>query len=121
MVEGAPGEVNRSISDVLTNHGLTVARTPDYIVQVSYAERPAGIGLIVPRDTDARWLRRPDLYRKKQRLMTLGISISAAADGRELYRASASGSLHSGRGARTHLLQALFPAAPMPDAVEDRD
>lgn len=110
VVENEPGELSRSISDILAEHGLTESEPPHYIVQVIYAERPAGIGLLVPRDADPRWLRQPDFHHKKRSIATLGISVAEVADGREIYSASASGRPPSEGDAWVPLLHALFPA-----------
>jgi hypothetical protein len=109
IVENAQGDVGRSVSEILARHGLTRSEAPDYIVQVSQAERPAGTGLLVPDDADAQWLRQPDLHHTKRSVATLGISIASAADGRELYRASASGRSRSKEDVWAPLLQAVLP------------
>lgn len=121
IVEKTPGEVGRSIADVLARHGLIRSGNPDYIVQISYAERPAGTGLLVPHDAASQWLRRPDLYHKKRQVVTLGVSITDIADGSELYQASASRSPRSGEDTWTPLLRVLFPAVRMRDADKDPD
>lgn len=110
IVEGMPGDVGRSVSDVLAGRGLTQSVSPDYIVQVSYAERPAGTGLLVPGDADTQWLRPPDFHRNKRPIATLGISLSDAIHGHEIYRASASGDPQSKDDAWVPLLKAIFPA-----------
>ncbi|GGC13731.1 hypothetical protein GCM10011494_35740 [Novosphingobium endophyticum] len=111
IVEGAQGNVGRSVSEILAQHGLTRSETPDYIVQVSHAERPAGTGLLVPDDADAQWLRRPDFHHRTRPVATLGISIAAVADGRELYRASASGRSRPKGDIWAPLVQAILPAS----------
>lgn len=118
VVEGAPEDIARSVSDLLTKQGLTKSGSPDTIVQISYAERPAGTGLLIPQGSDPQWLRRPDLYHRKLPVMTLGISIAETADGRQLYHASASGRSHSGKDAWMSLLRALFPSAPTKGAAD---
>jgi hypothetical protein len=111
LVDGAPGDVSRLVSDVLAQRGLTVSKSPDYpdyVVQVSFAMRPAGTGLLVREDKDPQWLRRPDSYDRKRLIATLGISITEVAGGRELYRASASGRPPSKGRNWTPLLQAIL-------------
>jgi hypothetical protein len=111
LVDGAPGNVSRSVSDVLAQRGLTVPKSPhypDYVVQVSFAMRPAGTGLLIQEDKDLQWLRHPDLYDRKRSIATLGISITEVAGGRELYRASASGWRPSNGRNWAPLLQAIL-------------
>jgi hypothetical protein len=110
LVDGAPGDVSRLVSDILAQRGLTVSKSPDYVVQVSYAMRPAGTGVLVPGDEDLRWLRQPDFHSEKRPIATLGISIAEVAGGRELYGASASGRPPSKGSGWVPLLQAILPA-----------
>lgn len=119
VVEELSGDISRSVSDVLAKQGLTKSESPSYVVQLSYAERPAGTGLLVPRGADPQWLGRPDFYHRKRPVVTLGISIAEIANGRELYHASASGRPHSKKDAWLPLFRALFPAAPTRDAGQD--
>lgn len=116
IVESAPGDVGRAVSEVLARRGLTQSESPRYIVQVGYAERPAGTGLLVPQDVDRAWLRQPNPYSRKRLVQTLGISIADAMDGREVYRAEASGRTRTKTGVGAPLLQVIFPlAAPGAD------
>lgn len=109
LIEGIPGNIGQSVSDSLTRRGLIASESPDYIVQVSYAERPAGIGVLIPDNGHRRWLQPPDFHRKKRPVATLGINIVDVADGQEIYHASASGPLSSKGDERATLLQAIFP------------
>jgi len=120
VIEGAPVEISPSVPNLLAQHGLTQSKTPSYIVQVSYAERPAGTGLLAPRGPGSQWLRRPDLHHKRRPIITLGISIADVADGRELYHASASGRLQADPGSRASFIQAIFPV-PTRDTNQDPD
>lgn len=121
VVEGVSGDISRSVADVLARQGLTKSESPNYVVQLSYAERPAGTGLLVPLGSDPQWLGRPDFYNRKRPVVTLGISIAEVANGRELYHASASGPPHSKKDAWLPLLRALFPTAPTRGADQDLD
>jgi hypothetical protein len=111
LVDGVPGDVNRSVCDILTQGGLTVSKSPhypDYVVQVSVAMRPAGTGLLVQEDKDLQWLRHPDFYDRNRLIASLGMSITEVASGREHYRASASGRLRSKGSNWVPLLQAIL-------------
>lgn len=115
IVESAPRELDRAISDLLARRGLKQSESPHYLIQVGYAERPAGTGLLAPHDAGQEWLRQPDPYNKKRLVGTLGVSVADATDGRHLYRASASGRAQAKRGEWAHLLQAIL-SAPASDA-----
>ena len=110
IAEGAPAEIDESIAEALTRRGLTRSETPSYIIQIGYAERSAGIGLLVPHDPDSQWLRQPSPHHKKRAISTLDVSIAEASNGRERYRASATGRPPSKGSAWASLLRSILDA-----------
>jgi hypothetical protein len=86
---GSPN-IQSTVSERLSDHGLRRSAEADYLVQATFSSRPGPLGIVDPKESQPAWLRAPERRKKSRRhAAQLTISLVERVTGRELYHGSA--------------------------------